>query len=557
MHHISPAGGVPWNETVTSNQQIEQMLTQKHVRGLCRALRHRNTVTRRRAAQALGELRDPQGVPCLARAVREDVDQYVRRWAILSLQKIGDETAIDALTEAMFGTRLPTARLAAQALAGIPSAQARATLQLRDILLRNDWDALEGLGAEIQRPLGVFLRSEQFAAWPSTRRKQLFAVAVKIGVSLPSEHAGELAQMGIYLSGVHTIGDLLNGLRHSNPEVRIAAAERLADTGQGWVAMLLYRRFRREIGPGGDLKVAAALARALDRLGEPGAINYYQERLYTAEGRFAAEAARMLADIGTPRSLEALFWFAATPPPPPAYRNVPLALNALATAGPIAVDTLRPLLVHESVAVRRRMVDVVAGSKHPETVSLLTALCYDVDEDIRRSALDALAATNSAEAAGAIFELARDLPQAWIARALAVITDPMGPYYLRQLVPDATVLTGTLRHDNRLPVAHASVQIVQMRFFGEQAGWGWQAVSARAQTDDTGAFMLSLVGNREEGQLRLKVVLPSHQHGQQSESYTADIAPAFGRMNYVQARLDHFFNRLIVQVSQEAGEDEA
>jgi HEAT repeat protein len=60
-----------------SIKQVEQMLEKGDVRSLSRALRDSNALIRRRAAQALGELARPEGVPALARALQKDKDQYV------------------------------------------------------------------------------------------------------------------------------------------------------------------------------------------------------------------------------------------------------------------------------------------------------------------------------------------------------------------------------------------------------------------------------------------------------------------------------------------------
>ncbi len=319
---------------MTPTRKVERLLAQGNVRRLCRLLRRGDPLVRRRAAQALGELGHPEAVPCLAQALRRDADQYVQRWVIEALRKIGSPDAIDALVEAVFSRRVQVSRLAELALSVIPARQAVEVLKLKEALTRNDWEALGAIGPEAQRALAIILRSEQYAGWPSAKSQRVLRIAVEIGVTLPSRFRHELAEMGLYVSGVHTLGDLLRGLHHRNPQVKIAAAERLARTGRSrrWLLWLLYRSFRRETQASGDRRVAAAYGRALDQLDDPRAVEFCKERLYAAGGQPAAEAAYLLAEMGTASAIEALFWFAAEPPPPPSYRNVPLAMSALESA---------------------------------------------------------------------------------------------------------------------------------------------------------------------------------------------------------------------------------
>lgn len=527
------------------------MLAQGNLRGLCRLLRHGDPFVRRRAAQALGELGYPDAVSCLARALRKDSDQYVQRWAIDSLQKIGSADAIDVLVEAAFSTRVQIARPAERVLSAIPTQQAAETLRLKDILQRNDWEALAAIDEEAKRPLAVILASEQYADWPAAKRQGILRVAVKLGITPPVQYSRELAQMGLYVSGVHTLGDLVRGLRHRNPNVRIAAADRLAATGRSswWVNWRLYHNFRREARPGGDQKIAAAFARTLDQLGDSRAVELCKETLYAAGGQAATEAAYLLAEIGTPAAVEALFWFAAEPPPPPAYRNVPLAMSALQNVGPAAVDALRPLIEHEAAHVRRLMVDVIGRSEHVARFDLLARLCRDKDDDVQRAALDALAEANTAQAADKLYALGKDVPRAWLVRALASMTHPAGLEHLRQLAPEATTVAGILCEKDRSPLAGAQVQVVRGAFDQGGGNWGWRAASVRAQTGDDGAFTLAVAGFDAGTPLRLKIVISSSQPVGSPGPFFADLTLDKGRSHHIEAVLDRTFERLILTVA--------
>lgn len=535
-------------------RRVEILLKRRNVRGLCRALHHRNVLIRRRAAQALGELAEPAAVPCLERLLHIASDDYVIRRAIRSLAIIGGPPAIDALTDAAFSSSQQIASLAARALAEMPDPQAAAALKLKEMLFRNDWDALVTIGEQARRPLSVILQSEQYAAWPSGKRKQVLTIATKLGVK-PTRQSGEMLNMGLFVSGVHTVGDLIRGLGHRNPEVRIAAAQKLALSGQPWTTGPLYRRFHRELRAGGDRSVAIAIACALAQLDDERALAHYKDRLHHAEGAQAADAARALADIGTPDAVRTLFWFAASPPPPPAYRNVPMTLSALQSVGPAALDVLRPYFEHEEASIRRLMIEVSTRCGHPDIVTLLSKLARDDDPEVQHAALDAIADLNTAEAAQALLTLADDAPRRWVARALASITHPDGPKHLRTLVPDVTTLHGTLVEDDRRPLAGAHVQIVKEHFFGDQAGWGWQAVSARARTAQDGTFALVLLTTDEDARLRLKVTIPSRRDGTQGETFFVDFQLAFGKINHLKTRIDRFFNRLAILSSTHEPED--
>lgn len=533
---------------MSSPRRVEQLAERGDVRGLCRALRHRDALTRRAAARALGELRDPKGVPYLKRALR-DGDPYVRQQAVEALRDIGDGGAVEVLTEAAFSLQAEMAALATQALASLETPQAQAAHRLRDILARNAFDEIEALGETARQPLAAVLRSEQFAVWPSAKRRAVLDVAVRMGVMPPSNLATTLAEMGLYVSGLHTVGDLLRGLHHRSPQVRIAAAERLAACGWRWVRWLLRWRFRYERSLRGDPRVAAALARALEHLGDPHGVLYYKAQLEAAEGHLASQAAYALAAIGTPRAVETLFAFAASTDTRSA---ADVAMNALISIGPSAVDILHPLMADGSPHARRLMVDVIANSAHPAKVDLLTELYRDGISEVQRAALGALAALNSAEAAQALDALASDRPHEAVIRALAAITHPAGPRYLQRHVPHATIVFGTLQDSDRRPPPRAYVQVLQEQHsVGDVLARGWQPLGPRAETDPEGRFALALLEADNHTRLRLKVTLLPLRSGDPTEIFEADLPLVIGQTNYVQAQVDRLFERLRVKVEAE------
>ncbi len=547
---VDKGAGCRYRKIMPPTDPIESHLARRNLRGLVNALRDRRVLIRRRAAQALGELADPAAVPALGRAARQDKDPYVQQWTIDALRRIGGEAAIDALVDVLFGRERQLTALAAQALASLPDARAQVALQVRDLLIRNDWAGLARLGEAAQPALSAVLNSDQYAAWPSGKRKEVLAVAARVGARPPARWRRELAGAGLFVSGLHTVGDLIGGLRHRNPGVREAAAEKLGASGIAWTSRPLYRRLLAELGAGGDRRVAATLVRAMAQLGDRRGLDLLSSRLTHPNGRIAAEAARLLAQTSLKAAFEALFWFVATPPPPPAYRNVPLVLSALELAGPATLDALRGLTEDERPAVRRLMVELIARCGHPDAADLLSRLAADADPEVQHAALDGLASLNSVEAATALYALSETAPKRWVIRALAAITDPAGPRLLRELDPQATTLQGTLR-DGREPLQGARVQVVR-EVYGSEGGPTLQAVSARAETNSAGEFALTVYSLEAGAPLRLKVTTeaPPHRSG---GTFLADLPLRANQENYVLAWIDRFFGRLGIEVGDEGG----
>src|SRR5262245_24303120 len=117
---------------MASVHEFEQTIEKEDAAAIIHALGDPNALIRRRGAQALGELGRPESASALARTLFKDKDQYVVRFTIDALQKIGDETAVEALSDAAFGDRRDAAVLATQALAAIQSPAAAAAFHIRE-----------------------------------------------------------------------------------------------------------------------------------------------------------------------------------------------------------------------------------------------------------------------------------------------------------------------------------------------------------------------------------------------------------------------------------------
>jgi HEAT repeat protein len=535
---------------MASIKQVEQMLERQDIHGLVRAVRDSNPLIRRRAVQALGELKSPQGVPALSRALLRDKDQYVIRWSVESLKQIGTAHAVDVLTWAAFEDRRGLSTLAQQALVAIQTPEAAVATRVKEAISRFDQAALDALGPDAKRALDIVIRSKQFETWASGKRKQVLVAAVRVGARPPGRYRRELIEMGLFVSGVHTLGDLLFALGHRSALVRIAAADRLGATRQSWTTFSLNNRFRRELGAGGDRKAAIAMARAMSRLGNRRGHDYYRNILLGQDMHAAAEAARALGEIGTPEAIQTLFWFVVKPPPPPAYHNVPQVLTALEGIGAAAFPALKGLRTHEDRKVRLLLIQLLSKSGHPGVLSLLSELGRDADPEVQHSAIESIAEMNTPEAASALERLADSVPVEWLGRALAAVTHPAALRFLKSLNPATTILHGEVLEDNGKPLPHASVQVVHEHFFGDNVGWGWMAISARAETNEAGEFAMAVMDFTGTSIPRIKVSTPATAEYRESASFMAEIFLTKGEDNRVRVKVDRFFSRLVLLIRQ-------
>lgn len=330
----------------------------------------------------------------------------------------------------------------------------------------------------------------------------------------------------------------------------MAAARKLGEAGKGWTARPLYRRFLKEILAGGEHNVAVAIAQAMAQLGDQRAIELYRHHLSQSDARQVADAAHALTEIGTHETLEMLFWFVASPPPPTGFRNVPIILSAFEAAGPQVTDQLSYLKKHENPTVRRLIVELIARCGAANAANLLHELAQDNDPEVQHAALDALAGLNTEEAVELLCYLANIVPRNWVLRTLAMITHPSGPIILRKLDPSSTTLIGRIT-DNHQPLGRAGVQILQEHIDPKTLNTTWHPNSPRTETDNTGRFALSIFNAGGNVWLRIKIVTPIRTNGSGGEVFTADFMIESGKGYIAEANIDRFFGKLMVEVSQD------
>ncbi|NDJ52021.1 MAG: hypothetical protein GYB68_02920, partial [Chloroflexi bacterium] len=274
------------------------------------------------------------------------------------------------------------------------------------------------------------------------------------------------------------------------------------------------------------------------------ATRHYVNQMYADDSRSAAEAARALAAIGTPTAVNALFQFAANPPPPPAYRNAPAALTALENLGESGIEILLPQLDSDEPTVRRMMVEVIQRSAHPDKLTLLGRLARDSDESIQRAALEAIGSNNEAEAAALLASLVEYAPVDWVKRSLTLITQPQALDHLREISRSVTTLRGFLQVKPGEPLIGAAIQVMIERKGPDASQIRWGANSPRTLTNDEGGFALALFKHDPSDSLALKVIISSGDDDPETFHDAIRLEP--GQDHQLRVTADRFLRRLLI-----------
>ncbi len=80
---------------------IEKLKEKRDVRGLIKALDHKDYMIRKKAIEALGELKANEAIEHLIRVLKMDENAEVRKEAVRVLGIVGDESVIPPLVEAL------------------------------------------------------------------------------------------------------------------------------------------------------------------------------------------------------------------------------------------------------------------------------------------------------------------------------------------------------------------------------------------------------------------------------------------------------------------------
>jgi len=394
-------------------------LPEPELRGICAWLlgtcRHREAVpaligllsdssalVRRRAVQALGEVKDA----ACARAVSDalgDPDAQVRAAAVAALAEMTETGAISAAvqsTETMLADGSARPELPAPEQRALPGAR-RSTYSLPARIT----DVLGGLARTSAGP----------AQQPAVDGVLSGASALARALHDPAENvraqvSEALGRLGID-SAVH---DLLDRALHDNgPQVRTNAARALAKLNPSEVAPALIkslqhhdpnlrRRAAEALGELGDPLAGSALigaledssppvrhkaARALWQIADSSLIEALREHLHNPDPRIRAAVVGVLGKL---RALQALDAITSRLEDPNKYVRAS-ALNALAHLGPDASDAqprVVRLLADGDPFVRARAAHALARMGEPgeEEVAALLGALDDGAEEVRRAA---------------------------------------------------------------------------------------------------------------------------------------------------------------------------
>jgi hypothetical protein len=130
------------------------------------------------------------------------------------------------------------------------------------------------------------------------------------------------------------------------------------------------------------------------------------------------------------------------------------------------------------------------------------------------------------------------------------VIQPNGAASGSQINPATTVLYGVVLEDNGKPLPGAYIQVVHEHFFGENAGWGWIPISARAETGPEGEFAMAVMDFGGTSIPRIKVTTPATNEYRDSASFMAEIFLTIGHDNRARVKIDRFFSRLVLLVRQ-------
>ena len=280
-------------------------------------------------------------------------DVELAPWAIKGLAFLGSKAARDAAQwlRKNAASRPDTASGVAQVLVGFGAAGDKALAKV-----------LPGMPLELKREIvGWLVAADEDAG---ARRVTALARHKDAGLRLVA-----LERMP-HIPGADPRPSVKENLRHKDGRVRVLAADAVVGQRDHQLERILITRYR-EVARGrsaDNIGERAAILLALGRVGQDEAV----AELVQAIGHDdeAGTALQALGRIGEP-SIGSLLFVIKTGDPV----RTPLAVQALASAGPAAVAPLLRLLTHRSRDVRnvarRALRDIRPGSVVPDIVELI------------------------------------------------------------------------------------------------------------------------------------------------------------------------------------------
>ncbi|GET40636.1 HEAT repeat domain-containing protein [Microseira wollei] len=351
------------------------------VPALIAALKDKDSFSRTNAAEALGNIGNPQAVDALIAALNYE-DWFVRIKAGEALGKIGNPQAVDVLMSALNHEDMSVSMNAAEALGKIDNLQAVDALMLA---LNDEDQDVRRKAAEV---LGKIGNSQAVDA--------LMVALNDEDQDVRTNAAEALGKIG----HPQAVDALIADLKDQHKWVRWKAPEALGKIGNPQAVPALIAALNHEDG-----YMRWKAAEALGKIGNPQAVPALIAALNHEDvfvRRYAAEA---LGKIGNPQAVPALiaalkheYWYVK--------EYVAEALGKI--GNPQAVDALIAALKHEDESVRRNAVEALGKIGNPQAVPVLIAALKDEDSSVRTNAAEALGNIGNPQAVDALIAALND-----------------------------------------------------------------------------------------------------------------------------------------------------
>ncbi|MFC1919473.1 HEAT repeat domain-containing protein [Chloroflexota bacterium] len=264
---------------------VDRMESGKDVGGLVKALKYRDLRVRKRAAKALGRIRDSAAVQPLVESLKDN-DQDVRLAALEALGIIGGTKAANAMVQSLQDDSRWIRKAAANSLDKLGLALKPSEELIYYLMAKGQWNRIPPLG--------------DLAVEPCIR-------ALKDDDGQVRQHAAKaLGQIG----DIRAAGPLVALLDDKDKDVRAAAARSLGNAGDSRAVEPLIQlladfqevkyRVLSQPNPG------AAAAEALGKIGDGRAVGPLIQAMRKGTHLVRAVAASALGEIGDSTAAEAL-----------------------------------------------------------------------------------------------------------------------------------------------------------------------------------------------------------------------------------------------------------
>ena len=290
---------------------IEKMKEKKNVKGLIKALKHKDSDIRKGAADALGEIGDARVVKPLIKAL-QDSDMFVYLKAAEALGKIGDARAVESLIVSLQNRSKYGVEEALEALGkiGTPAVEPLiAALQdsNKDIR-RYAADALGKIGdaRAVESLIKALQDSEMFVSSKAAEALgKIGAPAVEPLIAALQDSDKDVRQYAAGILGkigdARAVESLINALQDSNGRVRRKAVLSLGEIGDARAVEPLINTLQDSYND-----VRQNTANVLGKIGDTRAVEPLIATLQDSNEYVRENAANALGKIGDTRAVEPL-----------------------------------------------------------------------------------------------------------------------------------------------------------------------------------------------------------------------------------------------------------